>query len=190
MSIVFRSEKITTKIFCLEPSSSRLDLGLPTDWARIHNWIYPDKRCTVPVPANKIEHVRATAAKVPVLNSDWADFPYKAIPKEPETRIDIDRLEHLITLHEEKLLDHEISRARRTIIYLREGAPALQLRKLGSCLVENRLLTSVAKLAVLKTVNKWILKGFVAGPFKEPPLDNFRVNGMIAIIKGKRYFVF
>jgi predicted metal-dependent enzyme (double-stranded beta helix superfamily) len=56
--------------------------------------------------------------------------------------------------------------------------------------VENRLSTSVAKLAVLKTVKEWIVKGFVAGPFKEPPVDNFRVNGMIAIIKGKRYLFF
>jgi hypothetical protein len=86
------------------------------------------------------------------------------------------------------LLDHELLRARRAVAYLREGAPALQSKKLGSCLVENRLSTSVAKLAVLKTVKEWILKGFVAGPFKEPPVDNFRVNGMIAIIKGKRYF--
>ncbi len=62
------------------------------------------------------------------------------------------------------------------------------MSKLGSCLVENRLSTSVAKLAVLKTVEEWIIKGFVAGPFKEPPVDNFRVNGMIAIIKGMRYF--
>jgi hypothetical protein len=164
-----------------------LDLGLPTDWARIRIWLYPGKMCTVPVPANMIEHVQATEAKVPVLNSDWSDFPYKAIPKEPETRIDIVRLEQLISLHEEKLLDHEISRARRTVLYLREGAPALQLSKLSSCLVENRLSTSVAKLAVLKTVKEWIVKGYVAGPFKEPPVDNFRVNGMIAIIKGKRY---
>jgi hypothetical protein len=89
-----------------------LDLGLPTDWARIRNWLYPDKMCTVPVPASKIKHVQATEAKVPVLNSDWADFPNKAIPEKPETRIDIDRLEQLITLHEEKLLDHEMSRAR------------------------------------------------------------------------------
>ncbi len=26
----------------------------------------------------------------------------------------------------------------------------------------------------------------MAGPFKQPPLDNFRVNGMIAIVKGPK----
>ncbi len=143
---------------------------------------------TVPVAVNNTVRQLAAQERVPVLDTGWADFPSKAIPKKPETRINIDRLEQLISLHEEKLLDQEISRARRTVDYLRNGAPALQMSKLGSCLVENRLSTSVAKLAVLKTVEEWIKKGLVAGPFKEPPLDNFRVNGMIAIIKGKRYF--
>jgi hypothetical protein len=40
--------------------------------------------------------------------------------------------------------------------------------KLSSCLVKNRLLSDEAKQAVLKTVEDWIRKGFVAGPFKEP----------------------
>jgi hypothetical protein len=79
-------------------------------------------------------------------------------------------------LHEDKLLDQEITHTRRTVDYLRNGAPALQMSRLGSCLVENRLSTSVAKLAVLKTVEEWIRKGFVARPFKEPPVDNFRVG--------------
>ncbi len=79
-------------------------------------------------------------------------------------------------------------RAKRTVDYLRNGAPALQLSKLGPCPVENRLSTSVAKLAGLKTVVEWIKKGLVAGTFYEPPVDNLRVNGMIAIIKRKRCF--
>jgi hypothetical protein len=59
------------------------------------------------------------------------------------------------------------------------------LSKLGSCPVENRLSTGVAKLAGLKTVVGRIKKGLVAGTFKVPPVDSFRVNGMIAIIKRK-----
>ncbi len=58
------------------------------------------------------------------------------------------------------------------------------MSKMVSCLVVNRPSTSVAKRA--KNSSRMDKKGFVAGPFKEPPVDNFRVNGMIAIIKGKR----
>jgi hypothetical protein len=153
-------------IFFLEAASSRLDLGLPIDWARIQRWIYPGAASTVPVMVGDTAHQPATQERVPVFGTDWSKFPSKAIPKKPETRINIDRLEQLISLHESKLLDQEIARARRTVDYLRNGAPALQARRLGSCLVENRLSTSVAKLAVLKTVDEWIRKGFVAGLFK------------------------
>jgi hypothetical protein len=75
--------------------------------------------------------------------------------------------------------------AKRAIDYLRNRAPALQLKQLKSCLVQNKLASADAREAVLKTMEDWISKGFVAGPFKEPPLDSFRVNRMIAIIKGK-----
>ncbi len=56
-------------------------------------------------------------------------------------------------------------RAKRTVVYLRNGAPALQLSKLVSCPVKNRLSASVAKFAELKTVVGWIKKGLVAGRF-------------------------
>jgi hypothetical protein len=120
-----------------------------------------------------------------VNDTDWSSFPFKGILCKPETRINIDELERLVTENEDKLLAQEVARAKRTIDYQRYGAPALQLSQLKSCLVANRLASADASTAVLKTVEDWIKKGFVAGPFKEPPLDNFRVNGMIAIIKGE-----
>jgi hypothetical protein len=116
---------------------------------------------------------------------DWTSFLFKKIPRKPETRVNIEALEKLVNENKDKLLMQELERAVRTIDYLRNGAPALQLAKLKSCLVPNKLMTADARAAVLKTIEDWIRKGFVAGPFKEPPLDNFRVNGMIAIIKGE-----
>jgi hypothetical protein len=86
---------------------------------------------TIPVPENKSGHNRASETTVPILDSDWVAFPSKAIPKKPETEIDIDRLEQLISLHEGKLLDQEILRAKRTVDYLRNGAPALQFEWAG-----------------------------------------------------------
>ncbi len=91
----------------------------------------------------------------------------------------------LVLKHEDKLMKQEVEQAKRAIDYLRNGASALQLKQLKSCLVQNKLASADARKAVLKTMEDWIGKGFVAGPFKEPPLDSFRVNGMIAIIKGE-----
>jgi hypothetical protein len=119
------------------------------------------------------------------VSADWAAFPFKGIPKVPETRVDVDALEKLVLKYENKLLKHEADRAKRAIDYLRNGAPALQRERLKSCLVQNKLASADAREAVLKTMKEWVSKGFVAGPFKEPPLDDFRVNGMIAIIKGE-----
>jgi hypothetical protein len=126
--------------------------------------------------------VRQPTGKIDV---NWPSFPFKGIPRKPETRVHIEALEKLVQENEDKLLTQEIERARRTIDYLRNGAPALQLGQLKSCLVLNKLTTTDARTAVLKTIEDWIKKGFVAGPFKEPPLDDFRVNGLIAIIKGE-----
>jgi hypothetical protein len=119
------------------------------------------------------------------IDVDWASFPFKKIPHKPETRVNIEALEKLVNENKDKLLTQELERAERAIDYLQNGAPALQLAKLKSCLVPNKLMTTDARAAVLKTIEDWIKKGFVAGPFKKPPLDNFRVNGMIAIIKGE-----
>jgi hypothetical protein len=119
------------------------------------------------------------------VSADWVAFPFKEIPKVPETRVDTDALENLVLMYENKLLKQAAERARRAIDYLRNGAPALQRERLKSCLVQNKLASADARDAVLKTMREWVSKGFVAGPFKEPPLDDFRVNGMIAIIKGE-----
>jgi hypothetical protein len=162
---------------------------LPEDWSRIEEWVFGDLRdlrepLTVPKVAGKDSLEKNTLQK-----PDWRRFPRKDVPQHPETRINIDRLQQLVAENEHELLEQEKLRANRAIDYLRNGAPALQKGELSSCLVSNRLPSDEARLAVLKTVGEWIIKGFVAGPFKEPPLDNFRVNGMIAIIKGKHYHI-
>ena len=120
------------------------------------------------------------------LEVNWSEFPSRKLPVAPETRIDIDKLEELVDRYEADMLVQEVSRARRAISYLREGAPAFQKTALKSCYVENKFSSPSSQAAVLETVRNWVNKGFAAGPFKEPPLDNFRVNSMIAVIKGEK----
>jgi hypothetical protein len=137
------------------------------------------------VRASSTSAPRVACRNTEKVSTDWSSFPFKEIPGKPETRVNVDALEELVLKNEDKLLKQEIERSRRAIDYLRNGAPALQLKQLKSCLVQNRLASADAREAVLKTMEDWVNKGFVAGPFKEPPLDGFRVNGMIAIIKGE-----
>jgi hypothetical protein len=95
-------------------------------------------------------------------------------------------LKELVERNVDKLLEHELKRPYRTIDYLENGAPAHQKKVLKSCLVSNKIPSDEANTVILDTVADWINAGFVAGPFKQPPLDNFRVNGMIAIVKGPK----
>jgi hypothetical protein len=163
----------------------RLDLGLPTDWSRVESWCRPAPERPTTVHAPPVHTPRETCYVIKKVSADWSVFPFKGIPKKPETRVNTDALEELVLKHEDKLLKQEVERAKRAIDYLRNGAPALQLKRLKSCLVQNKLASADAREAVLKTMEDWISKGFVTGPFKEPPLDEFRVNEMIAIIKGE-----
>jgi hypothetical protein len=165
--------------------SSRRDLGLPTDWSRIWKWCLPAP--VSPILAHALSQDAPKSLRQPTgkMDVNWKDFAFKEIPQKPETRVNVEALEELVSKNKNKLLSQELARAHRTIDYLRNGAPALQLARLKSCLVQNKPMTTDARTAVLKTIEDWIKKGFVAGPFREPPLDNFRVNGMIAIIKGE-----
>jgi hypothetical protein len=160
-------------------------MGLPAEWEIIESWL---TNGALPKSRDTVSDSKTVANNVITGNSDvgWDTFPSKEIPSKPETRIDIKKLKILVDANEKSLLDHEVRRARRVIAYLEGGAPAHQLGQLKSCLVGNKIPSSEANSAVLETVANWINEGFVAGPFKQPPLDNFRVNGMIAIVKGPK----
>jgi hypothetical protein len=161
-------------------------LGLPENWEFVENWLtgksLPETRGTVDENNHKEKASTGNASSA----VDWETFPKKNIPVNPETRINIEELKKIIERNKENLLDHELKRAQRAVAYLEEGAPAHQVRHLKSCLVKNKIPSSEANEAVLETVANWVKEGFVAGPFRQPPLDNFRVNGMIAIIKGQK----
>jgi hypothetical protein len=168
----------------LAAPSSRADMGLPEDWNVIESWLsggnfnFPNTGAPEPV-----QHLKKNTGTT---DFSWETFPRRGIPAKPETRINIELLREKVEKNKEKLLEQEVRRAYRAIDYLENGAPAHQLNRLRSCLVGNKVPSAEANEAVLNTVSDWIKEGFVAGPFRQPPLDDFRVNGMIAIVKGKK----
>jgi hypothetical protein len=159
-------------------------MGLPADWVIIEDWL-SGTDLTYPRPAVK-GSITSNPDEVRIHELSWDDYPSKGIPSVLETAINIDLLKRLVEDNKGKLLAQELQRAYRTIDYLENGAPAHQKRILKSCLVGNKIPSGEANVAVMKTVADWIKAGFVAGPFKQPPLNNFRVNGMIAIVKGPK----
>jgi hypothetical protein len=79
------------------------------------------------------------------------------------------------------LLKSEKNRAERCIDYLRNGGPSFQIQKLGSCCVKNSKQATEYGAAVTDTIASWVEKKFVAGPFLNPPLPNFRANSILAV---------
>jgi hypothetical protein len=136
-----------------------LDLGLPTDWSRVKRWCQPAPAKATPIRARHQFAPPVACQPAKKVPTDWSSFPFKGIPRKPETRVNIDALERLVQENGDKLLKQEVDRAERTIDYLRNGAPALQLKKLKSCLVQNKLASVEARAAVLKTMEDWIRKG-------------------------------
>jgi hypothetical protein len=69
---------------------------------------------------------------------------------------------------------------------LRYGAPSYQKSELKGCYVKNATSAYENSDAVEKTIASWVEKGFVAGPFNEPPVKNFRANCLMAVVQGKK----
>ncbi len=64
---------------------------------------------------------RETGHATSKVSVDWTGFPFKGIPRYPETRVNVDALEKIVLRHENKLLKQEVDRAKRAIDYLRNG---------------------------------------------------------------------
>jgi hypothetical protein len=124
------------------------------------------------------------STKVP--DEFWNKFQKRELPTGPETRINTDKLEEKIMYTKEKLLPHQFERARKALSFLMYGAPSFQKTPLLSCCVKNTPGTSQFGEDVADTIATWLKKGYVSGPFKEPPLPKFRSNCLMAVDQGSK----
>ena len=113
----------------------------------------------------------------------WSIFPSKQIPSKAETPIDVDVLEGLVRKVKDKLTCHQMLRANKCIRFLRQGAPSYQRKSLPSIHTSNSNSTVKNGRFMTDTIGAWVKKKIVSGPFKEPPLDSFRVNPLMAIVQ-------
>jgi hypothetical protein len=84
-------------------------------------------------------------------------------------------------LNQKNMTVHEIKRAKSCISDLLNGASSFQNKHLPSCEIENNFTTKTFGKEVTDSIAHWVKQGFAAGPFKEPPLKNFRANSILAI---------
>ena len=114
--------------------------------------------------------------------SFWDTFPEKDLPLSVVSKINHGALEKTVELIKDKLLPCQWARAQKVIEFLKNGAPSYQKGPLPACVVKNASATFKHGEIITDTVASWLKKGFVAGPFTTPPVSNFRVNSLLAIV--------
>ena len=167
----------------------RADLGIPADWSRVRAWL--NYRGPIPTKCSTIAPSAIKCPEIPVLekydgtaNQDfWDKFPKKDLPLVPETQINVERLSEELALVSDKLTQAQRDRGMRALDFLSNGAPSNQVKRLGSSFTKNSPGTLKHGAAVSDNIATWVKQGFAAGPFEAPPLPDFRVNPLLAVVQ-------
>ena len=168
-------------------------MGLPSNWARCRQWI-TGPSVKIPVSRPRVVGSTLKCKEIPKLKDYktipakefWESFPSSSIPSKIEVSVDTEKLEKLLEDNGNILKDSEKARAATCLENLKSGASSFQKSELPSNFSKNALSAVNNGAEVTDVIASWIKKGFVAGPFSQPPLPQFRVNSLMAIVQGPK----
>ena len=165
-------------------------MGLPTSWSQVLGWVIfcgstivqsvtgctqkPRKHTEIPV----MKDYRKIQDK-----NFWAAFPYRALPSKPETGIRAEELRNMIEENRDFMTKAEICRGNKAVEYLVHGAPAHQKKQLPPVACRNHESSYENAVSLTDTIAQWIIGKFVSGPFRCPPVSNFRSNPLKVIVQ-------
>ena len=89
----------------------------------------------------------------------------------------------MVNEFDSKLTLAEKARAARAASFLSQGAPSFQRTDLPQVFCHNDSSAFEHGEMLTDTLASWVKEGFLAGPFKEPPLPRFRVNPLKVVVK-------
>jgi hypothetical protein len=118
---------------------------------------------------------------VPPPPSFWSCFPAKSLPHSPSTPIDQSLFASLVHTAFPLWSFQQRSLAQFALHSICHGAKPRWTQPLPSIFTTNTPSAFIHGAAITDTIASWITKGFVAGPFLQPPLPHFRVNPLLAI---------
>jgi hypothetical protein len=159
-------------------------LGLPGDWCKVESWlsgavvVEPVPETCIPKIGKKDWGLTDYVGEPP--KGFWDSFPSRQLPRRPCTRINVPVLKKLCSSSNKQWTVHQAKGAERTITALENGAPAYQSRYLRPMLLSNAPSVLEYGNIFTTTLSEWIDKGFVAGPFLNPPVQDFRANSLMA----------
>ena len=163
---------------------TREHLGLPADWNVVEKWARGKFNFGVPLTDNSVSDKSKFSGlnfSKPADSTFWDNFPSRKLPSRPSTRVDIPQLRRAIHAAKKNWTIHEKKSAEKTLENLTLGAPSHQKSSLPGCTLKNSNSAIKHGAEFTETLEKWIQDGFVAGPFKSPPCENFRTNPVMAI---------
>jgi hypothetical protein len=116
----------------------------------------------------------------------WKTFPKRELPDKPTTRVNIRQLEAMIKKHKKGWTAEEKAKAAAAVALLKEGAPSHQMLVLPAMQQKNAPSAYEHTDKFTEALRDWVAAGVMAGPFRSPPLPQFRANCIMAVArKGK-----
>jgi len=170
---------------------SRRQAGLPDSWRTTAGWLGGGPAAPPVAPPPEPPPKPRKFPDIPILedysaeagDDFWAAFPSNPLPKSAQTAVRADKLRLLVKRYGKKWSSAKKRVARRAIKNLERGACPAMKKDLPAMSAENAGTALLSGTEVTDTIADWVQQGFVAGPFKEPPLKNFRCNPIMAIIQ-------
>jgi len=171
---------------------SRTDLGLPEQWGSIEHWL-EDSEDVVKTFPNLFTAPIVKNTEIPVLTNYldkapeyfWKKFP-KNFEEKTKKTVKIKTLKNFIqkcwfswTLPQRK-------KAKLTLRRL-QGLEKIKLKRVLPA-VKSKNANSATKngIHITDSVCSWVKKGYVMGPFKKPPLKDFRINPLMAAVQKNK----
>ena len=133
----------------------------------------------------KYKHIPKLASYRGSFNEQlWSKFPSNPLPKKPVTNVNYSRMKELLEVKRDLLTESEYLRGLRVFGYLTHGAPAFLKTNIPAIQVRNEESAYEHGEMLTDTLADWVESKFVCGPFKTPPVQNFRANQLKVVEKN------
>ena len=167
----------------------RSDLGLPKKWENVEQWIddsrdfvrsYPDFLSPPCIKNTEIPFLDCYKKKCS--EDFWSIFPKNfddTIPK----NVNIKVLKKLIQKCWFKWTLPQRLLAKKSLRQLQGLTPITLKKQLGGVITKNSKSATDNGVFITDAVCTWVKKGFVMGPYKNVPFEDFRVNPIMAAVQ-------
>jgi hypothetical protein len=161
-------------------------MGLPEDWSAVEEWFAADPPFFKDNGYEKEDNSNKKVLGKTMPDHFWKAFPKRELPKKPTTRVNVKQLENLIKKHKKGWTAEEKAKAAAAVASLKEGAPSHQVAVLPAMQQKNAPSSYEHADKFTEALRDWVAAGVVAGPFRSPPLPQFRANCLMAVARKEK----